>query len=535
MDQIQELQDKVNSLTDATDFYDPETASSSALSHVPSQPISIPSPRGMISRDSCQQSDTRNSLGTSGQVFEGLPARGEPSSALFGNSKNLASSSCRLKPIEKGKIAEQREVLRIELQNCTIPGPRFVRKFSTWNPLYHAGGTYPQNCMMECLRNQISELHFDKFPDTSGFQCWKTNLKTEVCSCSNSPSVAIMWIKEVEVAKSVDDHDVAVSCRACIPWFWDAWCEDSVCFEEDHHDSVLPKKKQCGRAKCQKYDRFLRGRQNAYMINEHFRSTGAREAALDLSDLFNVSLQGDDIQDFDTRWDQAPPSASEVPKENVLESVCKMGTRESVQLQIVLLMYDQEIDRDREMPCYQRRLGWNSCLTSPEKSGRDRNENSASSSPVWHRDDNPFPSTERSGRAMSQRSSTGKAVREVQNQLTKVKLNHHNLEISNTRYIEKVFANVRQKLNRPEDDKIVLDQKVNVLDYLCQQPWKQRYTLEKISMTTCSLAGRPTSRRSRRYSPSRRNWSWTRSTRPGTSLRLNGNLLPGRDLLCNMT
>ena len=36
--QIQELQDKVNSLNDAKEFCDPEIASSSGLSHVPSQP-----------------------------------------------------------------------------------------------------------------------------------------------------------------------------------------------------------------------------------------------------------------------------------------------------------------------------------------------------------------------------------------------------------------------------------------------------------------------------------------------------------------
>ena len=36
------------------------------------------------------------------------------------------------------------------------------------------------------------------------------------------------------------------------------------------------------------------------------------------------------------------------------------------------------------------RLGWNSDLTSTEKSGRDRNDNAASSSQVLHRDDNPF-------------------------------------------------------------------------------------------------------------------------------------------------
>ena len=51
MVQIQELQDKVNSLNDAKESYDPETASSSGVSHVPSQPMSIRTARGMTSRD----------------------------------------------------------------------------------------------------------------------------------------------------------------------------------------------------------------------------------------------------------------------------------------------------------------------------------------------------------------------------------------------------------------------------------------------------------------------------------------------------
>ena len=123
----------------------------------------------------------------SGHVLEGLPARGEPSSAFFENSKNLASSSCRLKPIDTGKIAEQGNGLRKEQQNHTIPPPRFAKKFSTWNPLYRTGEAYPQNCLMENPRNQISDLHFDKFPYSSDFQCWKTNFMTEVCSNSGVP------------------------------------------------------------------------------------------------------------------------------------------------------------------------------------------------------------------------------------------------------------------------------------------------------------------------------------------------------------
>ena len=37
-------------MNDSREVYDLETASSSGLCHVPSQPVIVPSPRGMLSR-----------------------------------------------------------------------------------------------------------------------------------------------------------------------------------------------------------------------------------------------------------------------------------------------------------------------------------------------------------------------------------------------------------------------------------------------------------------------------------------------------
>ena len=80
------------------------------------------------------------------------------------------------------------------------------------------------------------------------------------------------------------------------------------------------------------------------MIYEYFRVTGAREAVLDYSDLFSTTLHGDDIQDFDTRWDQVVQSTSEVPNDKILESLYKMRIIESDQIRTVLAVYAQEIN-----------------------------------------------------------------------------------------------------------------------------------------------------------------------------------------------
>ena len=69
------------------------------------------------------------------------------------------------------------------------------------------------------------------------------------------------------------------------------------------------------------------------MIYGRFRGTGAHDAALDLSVLFSFSSQGDDIQDFDTRWDQASLSASEVTNDDDAKcnsSVVLLGLGSSV-------------------------------------------------------------------------------------------------------------------------------------------------------------------------------------------------------------
>ena len=80
------------------------------------------------------------------------------------------------------------------------------------------------------------------------------------------------------------------------------------------------KKKVC--LEEQKEDRFLRGRQIAYMIYDYFRVTGAHDTVLDNADLFPFTLRNDDVQDFDTRWDEILFSMTKIPPYDLLWKVC---------------------------------------------------------------------------------------------------------------------------------------------------------------------------------------------------------------------
>ena len=79
------------------------------------------------------------------------------------------------------------------------------------------------------------------------------------------------------------------------------------------------------------------------MIHDNFRVTGARDAVLDYADLFSITLRNDDVQEFDTIWDEILLSMTKIPTDDVLESLCKLRIRESDQFRIVLDFYDMEI------------------------------------------------------------------------------------------------------------------------------------------------------------------------------------------------
>ena len=94
-------------------------------------------------------------------------------------------------------------------------------------------------------------------------------------------------------------------------------------------NAQFKKKVSLEEQKAQKEGQFLRGRQIAFMIYDYFRVTGAHDAVLDYADFFFVTLHDDNIQEFDTRWDDVLLSMSKIPSDDILESLYKLRIRES--------------------------------------------------------------------------------------------------------------------------------------------------------------------------------------------------------------
>ena len=236
---IQDLQNEINCMNDSRDFQDAESVRS-GHSHVTSRPVSFPPhpiPEGML-RHSFVSPRRRegppriwDTHGISGNVFVDPVAS---SSAPYPQELHPWSSG-RAEPIHSSTAEKNENQTPVPDQRCQY-------------------GPSVKNSVIQ-QRLQISDLHFDKFATPATFACWKIRFKT------------MHWIKEVEMVDSVDDLKSSLSVRGIqMPNFEVLDARIASALNRIILNSHYKRRISLEEQKAQKEDRFLRGRQIAYLI-----------------------------------------------------------------------------------------------------------------------------------------------------------------------------------------------------------------------------------------------------------------------------
>ena len=165
----------------------------------------------------------------------------------------------------------------------------------------------------------------------------------------------MLWIKEVEMVDSVDELRSSSSFRGIqMPNFEVLDARIASALNRIIHNSHFKRRISLEEQKAQKQDRFLRGRQIAYLIYEYFRVTGANDSVENYADLFTIGLRNDDIQEFDSKWDGILLSVTQIPSDDILEGLYKLRIRVSEKLKTVLELYHLEIHQKKIGPDYHR-------------------------------------------------------------------------------------------------------------------------------------------------------------------------------------
>ena len=325
----------------------------SGHSHVTSQPVSFPPhpiPGGMLSRSIGMPSrkDGPPSIwdthGIPGNVFANPVAS---STANYPQELNPWSSHMS-EPIHSSPAVKNDNQTPVEDQRCQSGQ-------SAKNSFIPCEGDSSKNYGADQQRQQISDLHFDKFPTPATFACRKIRFKTEVCTCSQFPAEALLWITEVELVDSVNDLKSSCSVRGIqMPNFEVLDARIASALSRIIHNSHFKGRVSLEEQKAQQEDRFFCGRQIAYLIYEHFRVTGANDSAENYADLFTIALRNEDILEFDSKWDGILLSMTKIPSDDILEGLYKLRIRESQKLKTVLELYDLEIHQKKAGPDYHR-------------------------------------------------------------------------------------------------------------------------------------------------------------------------------------
>ena len=277
--------------------------------------------------------------GISGNVFVNPDATSSAPYPQELHQWNSSIEALHSSTVEKSERKEQNQDLRCQ------SGP------SAKDSVILSGGDSSKNYGADQQRLQISDLHIDKFPNPATFACWKIRFKTEVCTCSQFPTEAMQWIKEVEMVDSVDDLMSSSSTRGIqMPNFDVLDARIASALNRFIHNSHFKRRISLEEQKAQKQDCFFRGRQIAYLIYDYFRVIGIQDSVENYADLFTISLRNDDIQEFDAKWDGILLSMTKIPPDDILEGLYKLRIRESEKLKTVLELYDLEIHQQKIGP-----------------------------------------------------------------------------------------------------------------------------------------------------------------------------------------
>ena len=146
----------------------------------------------------------------------------------------------------------------------------------------------------------------------------------------------MQWIKEVELVDSVDDLRFSSSIRGIrMPNFEVLDAKIASALNRIIHNTQFKRKVSLEEMKAQKEDRFLRGRQIAYLIHEYFRVIGAKNSVEKHADLFTNVLRYDDTHEFDSKWDGILLSMTKIQSDDILEGLYKLRIWESEKLKTV--------------------------------------------------------------------------------------------------------------------------------------------------------------------------------------------------------
>ena len=182
-------------------------------------------------------------------------------------------------------------------------------------------------------------------PKMNEFRTCKLNFKQRAVA---ETTEAYKWIDEVD---TVDDYEDLIDDGAyqVISSKIQQGLE-KICFGE------LQRVINLDREKLDKQGTWMNGRQVTWLLYQHYRINQTDVAIMDITDVINLKLKGDNVREFMGKWDTTLLHVGKRPDDEQLEVLLPAQLETSMQLKNTLALYENDIMHGRLQRSYDELL-----------------------------------------------------------------------------------------------------------------------------------------------------------------------------------
>ena len=200
---------------------------------------------------------------------------------------------------------------------------------------------------------EAQAIVFEQWPEYHRFEIWKSHFFREITAKSGqSQRDIMMWLKEIEAVTDIQslapttdkarhrfeslDTKIATGLWRIVKGDF----EKKLQIEERILQQSVP-------------HAMLTGRQVAYRIFEHFKLPAARTAVLNITHLFALKMQKDDLRLYDLQWDEVLLQIVPEPPEQILETVYQNVLEQCSHFKPTMGLYKLHVSQGLVKPSYQ--------------------------------------------------------------------------------------------------------------------------------------------------------------------------------------
>ena len=166
------------------------------------------------------------------------------------------------------------------------------------------------------------------------FSQLEMTVRNEVSSASGVPHAAFQWILKVEkVGITIDELQDSENFPSLDAKLAAALCRIGQGDLNHQFNTLMERPAKAGK--------MATGRQLLHMVYSYYRISEVDGALLDLEDLMNVRLHGDDLRSFLTDWENVLTTMAVQPQEMVLDTLFRKQLSRSAALKDQMSYYER--------------------------------------------------------------------------------------------------------------------------------------------------------------------------------------------------